>query len=676
MCGIAAIVGLSDLSALGAMVKIQHHRGPNDGGMETFSSPSGNLVGLGSRRLSILDLSPAGHMPMWNDDRTLCLVYNGEAYNFRELRGELEQRGHRFRSHTDTEVVLRLYEEHGTAAIKRLEGMFAFALYDCRREQLVLARDGFGIKPCYYAQVGGGLVCASELKAVLCVPQVERKLSWRALDRYLTFLWVPEPETLLEGVHKLPAGHFAVFREGELTLTQYWDPEFPEAGDLPKTRWEDALAGTRERLAASVTQQLVSDVPLGAFLSAGLDSTSIVACMAGAGHRPIHTYTITFPKSSRLGENTLDDPRVPRDVASHFGCHHDEIVLEADVASLLPTAVWSMDDPVADPAILCTHVLCAEAGRTSTVLLSGVGGDELFAGYRKYVAHYWAEAYCHLPGPLRRRLIEPLIGRLPALRGSRWKGQIRLLQKMARSASLPPRERFVMNCTYQDRQHRDRLYSPDLRERCRDFNPADIHEQHFARIAHADFLHQMLYLDLKVFQPSLNLNYADKMAMASSVEVRVPFLSRPLFEYVAREIPPQWKLRGTSRPTTKYILREAMRGAVPDAVLHQKKAGFFAPIDGWLAGPLRPMVDDLLAEDRLRQRGIFDVRRVHTLIEEHRTGRVNWSMQLWQLLTLELWMQTFMDSPSQIPVDPSAAGLRVTGPSSSGTHPEYARHVP
>lgn len=636
-------MNLGDVSVLDRMLSLQHHRGPDDGGTETINTASGSWIGLGSRRLSIIDLSPAGHMPMWNEDRSLCIAYNGEVYNFPELRKELKSKGHGFRSSTDTEVVLRMYEEYGVDAINRLEGMFAFVLHDARQDQVVIARDGFGIKPCYYYHREAVLACASELKSLLCVPEIEVRLSPEALNQYMTFLWVPEPATLIDGVRKLPAGHFGIFKDGKLTLQQYWDPSFPRAGTPVKQTFAEATVSVREKLRASVHEQLVSDVPVGAFLSAGLDSTSIVAFMAEAHSQPIHTYCITFPEHARLGENTLDDPGIARQVANHFGCVHQEITLEPDVTDLLPKAVWHMDEPVADPAILNTYVLCEAAGRSSTVLLSGVGGDELFGGYRKYVAHAWAEAYRRLPALMRRGLLEPTIARMPSFRGSQFKGAVRLMQKMGRSASLPARERFLMNCTYMDEHLRGSLFNDDLVSQTEHLNSWDTHLGQFENVSQVEFLHQMQYLDLKLFMTSLNLNYNDKMSMASSVEVRVPFLSRPLFEFAAQEVLPEWKVRGFWKPETKHILREAMRGIIPESVFRQPKAGFFAPVDGWLAKDLKPMVDDLLSDEMIRQRGLFRPEQVRRLIDEHRSGRRNWSMQIWQLLTLELWMQTFYD---------------------------------
>jgi asparagine synthase (glutamine-hydrolysing) len=398
---------------------------------------------------------------------------------------------------------------------------------------------------------------------------------------------------------------------------------------------------------------MVSDVPVGAFLSAGLDSSSIVAMMAQAGQQPLQTYTITFPKKYRVGETTLDDPDVPRRLAQVLGCRNQQIVVEPDVAGLLSALMWHMDEPTADPAIIAAYLVCREAHKSSTVLLSGVGGDELFAGYRKHYAHYWARAYGVLPSSLRS-MIERALLNLPGLRGTRAKGPVRLAKKMARSASLPQIERFIANSTYLDQAHKAALYAPAWTEQVADYDPANQHYLCFQQVSDADFLNQMLYLDTKIFMPSLNLAYNDKMSMASSVEVRVPFLDRELAEFAAFHVPPALKLKGFLRPTTKHIFRKAMQGLLPEEVLQQPKAGFAAPVDYWLANDLHEMVDDLLSESQIRKRGLFRPEVVSKFVEEHRRGAEDWSMQIWQFLTLELWSRIFLDGEaSRFEADPA-----------------------
>ncbi len=644
MCGISGVVNCGDREALARMTQVQAHRGPDDSGIWDRKFPDGSYIGLGSRRLAILDLSPLGHMPMCNEDRTIWITYNGEIYNFAGLRAELESKGHRFASHTDTEVIVHLYEQEGPDCVKRLNGMFAFAICDLRSgtPTLFVARDQFGVKPFYYFHDGRRFAFASEIKALLQIPEIEAELDPESLHQYLTFLWVPDPKTMFRRILKLPAGHYAILRKGEFKLTQYWDLTFPDANQVYARSEADLADEVRERFRSSVESQMVSDVPIGAFLSAGLDSSGIVAMMKRATNQPVRTYTITFPRKYRVGEMTLDDPEVAARLARHLGCENQRIVVEPDVTDLLPRLVWHMDEPTADPAIITAYLVCREARKQATVLLSGVGGDELFAGYRKHVAHYWAQSYSRVPS-IARRAAEAGLAALPSLRGTMLKGRLRLVKKMARSASLNAVDRFITNCTYLDAGQKSGLYSSAMAAEVAGSDPAGRHRDGFDRVRDADFLHQMLYLDTKIFMPSLNLTYNDKMSMASSVEVRVPFLDRELAEFVAWNIPPRMKLKGMLRPTTKYIFRKAMRDILPPEVLQQPKAGFAAPVDYWLAHDLKEMVNDLLSPAQLSKRDLFQPAAVQRFIDEHRRGRQDWSMQLWQFLTLELWMQTFLD---------------------------------
>jgi asparagine synthase (glutamine-hydrolysing) len=645
MCGIAGLANCGDREVLGRMTRVQAHRGPDDFGLWERRFPDDSYIGLGSRRLAILDLSADGHMPMCNEDRTVWITYNGEIYNFAELRRELQSKGHRFTSNTDTEVVIHLYEEEGEDCVLRLKGMFAFAICDLRsgKPELFMARDHFGVKPFYYSHCGRKLAFASEVKALLYVPEINAEIDLESLHQYLTFLWVPDPKTMFRGIYKLPAGHCATFRDGELKIRQYWDLSFPPA-DADYSRSEADLADeVRERFRLSVEQQMVSDVPVGAFLSAGLDSSSIVAMMCQATKRPVHTYTITFPRKYRVGEAALDDPAVPARLARELGCENQQIVVEPDVAELLPRLAWHMDEPTADPAIIAAYLVCREARKQSTVLLSGVGGDELFAGYRKHAAHRWARAYQTMPGVVRSG-IESSVSALPGFRGTAMKGNVRLAKKMARSASLQPEDRFIRNCTYLDAAQKVNLYTAGLRDQLHASDPTRGHHSSFDKVHDGDFLNQMLYLDTKIFMPSLNLNYNDKMSMASSVEVRVPFLDRELAEFAAWNIPPNLKLKGFLRPTTKHILRRAMRDLLPAEVLRQPKAGFAAPVDYWMAHDLKEMTDDLLSEANIGKRGLFRPESVRRFVDEHRSGAEDWSMQIWQFLTLENWMRIFLDA--------------------------------
>jgi asparagine synthase (glutamine-hydrolysing) len=640
MCGIVGAINWGDSQTLARMNDVQTHRGPDDQGIWQSRLHDGSFVGLGSRRLAILDLSPAGRMPMSTPDGRLTITYNGEVYNHPEIRRELESKGYKFRSRSDTEVVLYSYQDFGAACVKRLKGMFAFAIWDDDRKELFLARDHFGIKPLYYCHQGPRLAFASEIKALLELPQMPRRMNLQALNQYLTFLWVPDPLTMFDDIVKLPAGHFALYRDGDLRVQQYWDLQFPAADYEFTTKEAELTTELRERFVASVKGQLLSDVQLGSFLSAGLDSSSIVAAMSQAGSAPIRTYTIAFPEKYHRGEVTLDDTAVARRTANHFGCDHTEIVVDPDVVDLLPKLVWHMDEPVADPAIITAYLVNREARKTVTVLLSGVGGDELFAGYRKHAAYDLAQRYQRIPGALRKKVIEPLVMSLPSMRGTSIKGHVRLAKKMARSGSLSPRDYFLMNSTYLTDDQKESLYAGGIREGINGNGAWSRHLGYFDQVDNADFLNQMLYLDTKAFMVSLNLTYNDKMSMASSVEVRVPFLDWELAQWVASNVPPGLKVHNG---TTKHILRGSMRPLLPPEVLQQKKAGFGAPADQWLAHDLREMVDDLLNESSIESRAIFNPAAVCRLVDEQRSGRQDWSAQVWQFLTLELWMRTFID---------------------------------
>ena len=640
MCGIVGSVNWGDQQSVARMNQVQTHRGPDDDGIWFGLAKNGNTVGLGSRRLAILDLSAAGKMPMTTPDGNLTIVYNGEIYNFRELKQRLAGKGYQFSSDTDTEVVLYLYDAFGPDFVKQLNGMFSIAIWDNTQQHLFLARDHFGIKPLYYTQSNGQFAFASEFKSFLELPGFKRELNYEALHQYLTFLWVPDPLTILANVWKLPAGHHAIFKGGKLTQTRYWDLTFPTNSHSYEQDEQSLVEEARHRFSEVVKSQMISDVPLGAFLSAGLDSSSILACMAQHTGDPIRTFTIAFPENYRRGEVTLDDTSVAARTARHFGCQHSEILVEPDVVDLLPKLVWHMDEPTSDPAIITAYLINRDARRDVTVLLSGVGGDELFAGYRKYRAHYLARTYQRIPAWMRNNVVAPLVSSLPAMRGTPLKGYVRLAKKMVRSGSYEPRERFVTDSIYQSDQLKHQLYSAQSASLTQNFDARSKHFSYFEEVQDADFLNQMLYLDTKVFMTSLNLTYNDKMSMASSVEVRVPFLDWEFAQWVANHVPPTLKMKGK---TTKHLLREAMRPWLPDEVLTQKKAGFGAPIDYWLANDLQEMVDDLLSESQVRKRGLFQPDQIQRLIQEQRKGKEDWSMQIWQFLTLELWMKAFLD---------------------------------
>ena len=606
------------------------HRGPDDEGMYLAEAGGGERVGLGHRRLSIIDLSPAGHEPMSDDRGEIWLTFNGEIYNFKELRQELEKRGHRFKSETDAEVIIYAYREWGLNCLALFNGMFAFAIWDARTSTLLLARDRLGIKPLYYAQTPAGFTFASEIKSILALPEVARQVDHEALDQFLSFLWTPDPKTIFRGVHKLPPGHFLLYQNGRPEVREYWDLRFDEDDSLTEAEWVERVRAQVER---SVRSQMIADVPLGAFLSGGLDSSSIVSLMTGMTESPVTTYTFGF-KSEDLRYDILeDDVKYARDVGARFKTDYHETFFEPKVMELLPKLVYHLDEPVADPAVITSYLICKAAREHLTVLLSGMGGDEVFAGYPRHIAVRLAEAYNLIPSFLSR----PLVAAMPASVPGRFNAVFRNTKKLARSAALPLRERYLGFGTYFSEGEKQSLYTGALRASTRDFHAHGVHQAYFDRVADEDFVNQMLYVDMKTFLPCLNLTYTDKTSMANSLEVRVPFLDHELVELAAR-IPARLKIKGLTR---KYVLKKAAERWLPRTIIYRKKAGFSAPLRAWLRRDLRDMVEDLLSEEAINRRGYFEYKEVRRLIDDNLAGREDNSLKLFQLLWLELWHREF-----------------------------------
>jgi asparagine synthase (glutamine-hydrolysing) len=632
MCGICGIVGQPDAQLIKDMLARIAHRGPDDEGVYVAETSSGERIGLGHRRLSIIDLSLAGHEPMSDASGRIWLTFNGEIYNFKELRRELEALGHRFKSNTDAEVIIYAYLEWGRECLTRFNGMFAFAIWDSQDESLFLARDRLGIKPLYYADTPAGFAFASEVKALLAIPNFQRAVDLEALDQFMTFLWTPGPKTAFRGVSKLPPAHYLVYRNGAAEVHEYWDLKFEEDDSITESDWIERV---REQLARSVRAQMLADVPLGAFLSGGVDSSSIVALMSGLSDLKPTTYTFGFRREDLRYDILEDDMKYARVVGERFATDYHEAYLEPQVMELLPKLVYHMDEPVADPAIITSYLICRSARERLTVLLSGMGGDEVFAGYPRHAAVKIAEAYNLIPSFLSR----PVVDALPGARPGRLTALFRNTKKLAKSAALPERERYLGFGTYFTEAEKRELYSGELAGAAREFDAYAEHQRYFDRVADQDFVNQMLYVDMKTFLPCLNLTYTDKTSMASSTEVRVPLLDHELVELAAR-IPAGLKLKGL---TGKYILKRAAEAWLPREIVHRKKAGFSAPVRAWLVRDLRDVVEDLLSESNIRSRGYFEYSHVRRLIDDNLSGREDNSLKVFQLLTLELWHRAFID---------------------------------
>jgi asparagine synthase (glutamine-hydrolysing) len=635
MCGICGVVGREDERLVRDMADTLAHRGPDGEGFHCFPGRNGRApASLGHRRLTIIDLTERGAQPMPYADGRYWIVYNGELYNFKEIRAELERDGFRFRSECDTEVLLAAYCKYGSAVLQRLNGIFAFAIWDAERHELFLARDRLGVKPLYYTQVDGSFYFASEIKALLRVLPTPR-LRPEGIADYLTFLWVPDPDTLFEGIFKLPAGHFAELRDGKLQIHPYWDLVF----DVDDTQSEREWVSSVERVVGdAVRRQMVSDVPLGSFLSGGIDSSAIIAEMTSVA-RDVTAYTIGFSPRDLSYDISPDDLRYARTVAEKFGVDYHEQLLEPRIVDLLPTLVRHLDDPVADPAAVTTYLICSAASERLKVILSGMGGDEVFAGYPRYVAARLAGIADVIPASLRRMLRTASEGRLTMGPPGRLRAVRRNLMKLLRGIDQSPQDRYLVYCSYYRPEELERLLNGDLRAAIWTHDPFHHHREYFDRVRDQPWLNQMLYVDAKTFLPCLNLAYTDKMSMAASTEVRVPLLDDEVVSHAAR-IPPDLKLR---RLTRKYVFKRSMERNLPRDVIWRPKAGFGAPIRGWLVNELRPMIDDVLSREAVAARGLFEPDEVRRLVRATADGTEDNALRLWALLTLELWHQAFVD---------------------------------
>ena len=645
MCGIAGLISVNPEERIGAMLRAIEHRGRDDEGVwtsEPVDPTTGRRACLGHRRLAIIDTSAGGHEPMFSADGRYALIFNGEIYNYRELRDVLRSRGHGFKTDSDTEVLLAAFAEWGAECLPRLNGMFAFAVWDTRERELTLARDRLGIKPLYYAEAGAGradgaLLFASEAKAILASGLVERALDTEGLHQQLTFLWTPDPQTLFRGIKKLPPAHVLVWRDGATTLREWWDVSFDEIEEGRSDEWwRERVLETLERV---VQMEMVADVPLGAFLSGGVDSSVIVALMNRhrAGRR-VSTYTIGIEAEDLRYDIIPDDAVWARRVAKIFDTDYHEIMLKPDVASLLPRLVYHMEMPVIDMAI-SSYLVARAARETLTVLLSGMGGDEVFAGYPRQMAMNIAAPFDIVPQAVRRPLMGALTNALPGGMPGRFTAPLRNAKKFARSAALGFEDRYMGYGTYFTDDAKHALYADEMREATAGLDAYREHRRYFERVRNAAPLNKLLYVDMKTFLPCLNLDYTDKTSMATTLEVRVPFLNHELVELTAR-MPPNLKLRGLKR---KYILKRAAEKLLPREVVWRKKAGFGAPIRSWLRGALKPLVEELLSEETVRRRGLFRPAEVRRIIDANLAGRDDYNLQVLHLLTLEMWQREFID---------------------------------
>ena len=627
MCGIAGFADVvaaasasptADRLRVKAMCDVMRHRGPDD---EGFHVEPG--VALGMRRLSIIDLS-TGQQPIHNEDRTVWVVFNGEIYNYRELRETLESAGHRFYTASDTETIVHGYEEWGEAVFSRLRGMFGIAIWDSRTKTFILARDRAGIKPLYYAEAAGRLFFGSEAKCVLANPEIDREIDPAALDHFLGYLYTPRDRAIFKRMRKLPPGCLLRLDRGRVEVRQYW--QLP-TGETFRGSEEDALDLLERTLGDAVESHMVSDVPLGAFLSGGIDSSVVVALMARRSRRPVKTFSIGFD------EERYNELPHARRVAAHLGTEHHELIVRPDALGILDRLIWHFDEPFADSSAIPTWYVSQMARQHVTVVLSGDGGDELFGGYDRYLPHPRVASFDRLAPGVGRALAAATWRALPhGMRGKNF------LRHVARDAQ----GRYLDSISFYHADERESLLSPELRARLAGWDAEAHFREPFRRLSGLPLAAQMMAFDFETYLPEDCLTKVDRMSMAHSIESRVPLLDHLVVE-LAASLPVSMKIQDGRR---KHLLKQLAFRLVPREVLDRPKQGFGVPIGHWFRGSLREVFGDILGSPTTRSRGYFDYTFIDRLLDEHLSARRDHSLRLWQLLVFELWHRRYVDAPA------------------------------
>ena len=639
MCGICVYVNRDgrpiDPIIFGRMTDIVAHRGPDDRGVEIFHGQP--FAALGHRRLSIIDLSDAAHQPMTDGNDKLSIILNGEIYNFKEIRDELQNRGYLFRSKSDTEVLLYAFREWSEKCLDKLNGMFSFAIWDFAKGELFAARDRLGIKPIYYHYKGDTLLLSSEIKSTLASGLVSIEPDWTALST--PWHYQVAPETGFKGIRKLEPGHFLRFSARGLEIRKYWDLE-PTEVDIGEKEAVDRLS---ELLRDAVGLQMISDVPIGAFLSGGLDSSCIVALMSKLPVAPIRTFTIRFDESDQRFEAQVDDSRYAREVAILFGCDHREITIKPDIVNLLPKMTWHLDEPLADPAVINTYLISKAACEAGVkVLINGMGGDEIFGGYRKYLACLLAEQYGRLIPFALRRIMGRWAQSLPVADSGRSSKSIRWYRHFAKMAMRPTDLRFLAaDMAAVPPEMYSRLFSIKVSNVCYLDLPSVAARKAIVNRNGLSYLTRMCLEDTKHFLPDHNLIYSDKATMAASVEGRPPLLDHRIVEFMF-SLHPKYRINGL---TQKYLLKKCAASLLPEKIVKRPKASFGVPLRSWIRRDLKEMVNDVLSDSATKGRGLYNLATVRKLVQADQHGKEDNALLIWSILTRELWFRTFIDKP-------------------------------
>jgi len=653
MCGICGEIDFNKgvtVEPIRRMCKVLTHRGPDDEGMvfirgkryfavkndlEFSLGENGFDAALGHRRLSIIDLSTAGHQPMCNEDESIWIVFNGEIYNFQELREGLEKKGHRFKSKSDTETILHAYESWGVECLNHFRGMFAFAIWDSNLKRLFMARDRLGKKPLVYFSQNGRFAFASEIKALLQIPNVERKVNDIAIHHYLTYQYVPSPESIFEGIKKLPPAHYLLYdRDGNLKVERYWKLNFNENFQAYSERkeLEDRI---RAELEESVKLRLISDVPLGAFLSGGVDSSLIVGIMSKMSGKPVKTFSIGFV------EKEFDELSYARLVSKHFATEHHEFIVKPNAIEILPKLVWHYNEPFADSSAIPTYYVARMTKDYVKVVLTGDAGDENFAGYPRYLRSKFLIFFLKMPKSLRRDFLPPFLRMIAQFH---WREKtFNRLAAYIESISTNQVRNYAEQVKFYNAKEKEDLYSYEFNQVTKGIDSVEYLLSKFEETGTGDLIDQLLYLDINTYLPEDLLVKMDIATMANSLEARVPFLDHQLMEFIAT-IPSSLKLRGT---VAKYILKEAFKEFLPEAIFKRKKMGFGVPVSRWFRNELKDYVHEILLDRRTLSRGYFKREGVQRLLNDHIALRYDHSSKIWALLFLEMWFRVFIDKEGE-----------------------------
>ncbi len=635
MCGICGIFNYSsklpiEKKLLNKMCNAIIHRGPDDEGyyFSPDSAVHGSQIGLGIRRLSIIDLQ-TGHQPIHNEDAKIWVIDNGEIYNFQELRLNLQEKGHKFYTKTDTEVIVHLYEDYGIDCVKYLRGMFAFALWDEKKRKLFLVRDRLGKKPLSYTIHNGYLIFGSEIKCILEISEIKREINLEALHYYLTYQYVPSPLSMFKNIKKLPpASILSCDEQGNINIQNYWNLNYRNKLNLREEEYGEQI---REKLKEATKLRMISDVPLGAFLSGGIDSSAIVGLMSEISSEPVKTFSIGFE------EQDFSELEYARLVANHFGTNHQEFIVKPQMIDILPKLVWHYGEPYADSSALPSYYVARETRKYVTVALNGDGGDENFAGYMRYkankIAYFVAKIYRYAGGK-RINFILDLFAE-----SSNQQNFLRKAKRFSSALFESPEYRNIQWHCFFNNEQKMRLYSDEMRDRFAKVNAYDYMAEIFINAPADDFLDKILYTDVRTYLPEDLLVKMDIAAMANSLEVRSPFLDHKFMEF-AVQIPAYFKLRGL---TLKYILKKSMKGFLPKKILNRSKMGFGIPIAKWFRQDLKEYIKEILLDKKSTKRGYFNHKYVEQMIEEHISGRRDHGYRLWALLMFELWHRIYID---------------------------------